>query len=122
MQKAIYDYDIHMDYNRANEYAYESVLDLNYVDISYVDYYYCVKNSTDPNENIESLLRHNQAAQIYVFVEDQRHPLVSASVPILQGNQYEEILIPCKPTSKNVDVQLFKEGNAVSKIWIFFCC
>lgn len=120
MQKAIYDYDIRMSYNRANKYAYESVLDLNRVDITYVDYYYCAKNSSEPNANIETLLEQNQAAQIYVFVEDRRHPLVGASVPALQGNQYEEILIPCKPTSKNFEVQLFKEGNVVCEIEIFF--
>lgn len=99
----------------ANKYAYESVLDLNQVDFTYVDYYYCVKNSTAPNALFEELLEHNEAAQIYVYVEDRRHPLVRASVPIFEGNQYDEIIIPCKPTSKKFEVQLFKEGNQVSK-------
>lgn len=102
-----------MYYNRANKLAYESVLDLNRVVFTYVDYYYCVKNTSEPNASIEILLKRNQAAQIYVFVEDHRHPLVRASVPILQGNQYDTILVPCKPTSKKFEVQLFKEENEV---------
>lgn len=119
MQKPFYrDYETHMNYNRANKYAYESILDLNQVDFTYVDYYYCVKNSTEANASFEELLKHNQAARIYVFVEDRRHPLVGASVPSLQGNQYDEILIPCKPTAKTFEVQLFKEGNEVSKFWL----
>lgn len=119
-QKVVYDFEIRTSYNGASKYMHESVLDLNRVDFTYVDHYYCVKNASEPNANIETLLRRKQAAQIYVFVEDHRHPLVRASVPILEGNQFEELLIPCKPTSKNFEVQLFKEGNVVGKIGRFF--
>lgn len=121
-QKAVYDFEIahnthaNADDNHGNKYTYESVLDLNNVDSTYVDYYYCVKNTSKINANIETLLQHHQAAQIYVFVEDRRHPLVPASVPILEGNQYDEMIIPCKPTSKNFEVQLFKEGNVRREI------
>lgn len=116
LQKAVYDYDIHMYQNRAKKYPYESVLDLNRVETTYVDYYYCVKNSSDPNASIESLLERQEASQIYVYVDDRRKPLVSISVSDLEANQFDEILIPCKPSSKNFDVQLFKEGIMVSKI------
>lgn len=113
LQRAFYgDYETHMSHNPANKYAYETVLDLNRAAFTYVDYYYCVKNSSESNANIEFLLQNHQAAQIYVFVEDRRHPLVRASVPILQGNQYDTILVPCKPTSKKFEVQLFQEGGS----------
>lgn len=126
MQKVVYDFEIahnthvNADYNGAKTYTYESVLDLNRVDSTYVDYYYCVKNASKPNANIETLLRHQQAAQIYVFVEDRRRPLVTASVPTLEGNQYDEIIVPCKPTSKSFEVQLFKEGSVVSNLCNIF--
>lgn len=47
------------------------------------------------------------------FTVDQEHPLAPVSVPLIQGNQFEEITIPCKPTSQKVDVQLIKEGDEV---------
>lgn len=121
-QKAVYDFDImhnthvNPNHNHDNKYTYESILDLNRVDSTYVDYYYCVKNTSEPNASIETLLRQQQAAQIYVFAEDRRHPLVSVSVPDLEGNQFDELIIPCKPSSKNFEVQLFKEGDEVSQI------
>lgn len=120
-KKAVYDFEIthNTHANHANKYSYESVLELKHVDYTYVDYYYCVKNTSETNANIETLLRHRQATQIYVFVEDRRRPLVPASVPLLEGNQYDEITIPCRPTSKEFEVQLFKEENVVSRIRYF---
>lgn len=47
---------------------------------------------------------------------DPQHPLVPVSVPILQGNQHEDIVIPCKPTSKMWNIQLIKEGDEVNDI------
>lgn len=36
--------------------------------------------------------------------------------PLLDGSQYQEILIPCKPTSKMWEVQLIKEGDEVTQM------
>lgn len=47
------------------------------------------------------------------FTADSEHPLAPVSVPLIQGNQFEEITIPCKPTSDKSDVQLIKEGDEV---------
>lgn len=42
---------------------------------------------------------------------DRKHPLVRVSIPLFQGKQNDEIIVPCKPTSKNFDVRLIQEGN-----------
>lgn len=52
-----------------SQYPYESVLELSQVDYSYVDYYYCVKNVSNFDTKIDTLLENNQASKIYLFVE-----------------------------------------------------
>lgn len=44
---------------------------------------------------------------------DRRHPLVRVSIPILEGSLNEDIIVPCKPTSKKFEIQLIKDGNEV---------
>lgn len=51
---------------------------------------------------------------IWIFeIVDAEHPIVPVSIPLIQGNQFEDITIPCKPTSKQWEVQLFKENDEV---------
>lgn len=38
------------------------------------------------------------------------------SIPILEGKLNDEIVVPCKPTSKTFKVQLIKDGNEVNFI------
>lgn len=47
------------------------------------------------------------------FVADPQHPIVKVDNPFLNGAQYQDIIIPCKPTSKMWDIQLIKEGDEV---------
>lgn len=47
------------------------------------------------------------------MISDSDHPLANVNVPIVQGNRYEDVVIPCKPTSKNIEVQLIKDGDEV---------
>ncbi|XP_031631901.1 vascular endothelial growth factor receptor 1-like isoform X3 [Contarinia nasturtii] len=97
------------------EYAYESVLELIQIDYTYVGYYYCVKNSsvsdTNDRESLETLIESGHASRIYLFVEDPLHPLAEVSIPVVQGNQHQDIIIPCKPTSKKWDIKLIKEAD-----------
>lgn len=50
----------------------------------------------------------------FIFELDPQHPLAPVSIPILQGNQHQDIVIPCKPTSRKYDVKLIKEGDEVN--------
>lgn len=54
-----------------SKYPYESVLELSQVDYSYVDYYYCVKNSSGFETNVDTLVKNKQASNIYLFVEGE---------------------------------------------------
>lgn len=49
----------------------------------------------------------------FEFVADPQHPIVKVDNPFLNGAQYQDIIIPCKPTSKMWDIQLIKEGDEV---------
>lgn len=44
---------------------------------------------------------------------DPQNPLVQVTNPLVNGAQYQDIVIPCKPTSKMWDIQLIKEGDEV---------
>lgn len=39
--------------------------------------------------------------------------LVPSEYPIVEGNLNEEVVIPCKPTSKKWEVELIKENDKV---------
>lgn len=52
-----------------DEHPYETTLELTNVTYRYVGYYYCVKNSSDPDDSLEVLLENEQASRIYLFVE-----------------------------------------------------
>lgn len=40
--------------------------------------------------------------------------LVHNDFPMITGIQNDDIIIPCKPTSKNIAVKLIKEGEEVN--------
>lgn len=133
--------DVQYSYNQNNPYPYESIIELPHVDFTFVGFYHCVKNSSEADGNLDTLVDNSLASSIYLFVEgmftsywksnifqfiqilwiiiwfivvtDPNHPLVPVSLPILNGAQYQDIVIPCKPTSKMWDVQLIKEGDEV---------
>lgn len=132
-------YNIHESYNQNNEYPYESILELPNVDIGYVGYYYCVKNTTT-EVSLETLVDSGQGSRIYLFVEgkkfslftntgtrpiriiiqcfliaDPQHPLVPVANPFVNGAQYQEVDIPCKPSSKKWKIQLIKDGDEVKE-------
>lgn len=50
------------------------------------------------------------------LVADPQNPLVPVPNPFLNGAQYQDIVIPCKPSSKMWDIQLIKEGDEVKTL------
>lgn len=51
---------------------------------------------------------------IFSFFIDMENLLVHNDFPMITGVQNGDIVIPCKPTSKNVAVKLVKEGDEVN--------
>lgn len=47
---------------------------------------------------------------------DPEHPIAPANIPFIQGNQFEEVTVPCKPTSKKWEVQLIKDEDEVNQL------
>lgn len=55
---------------------------------------------------------------VYIqFQSDPHNPLVEVMFPVIEGSQHQDVIIPCKPTSKRWEVKLIKEGDEVNK-----CC
>lgn len=54
----------------------------------------------------------HKASSIYVFVEDSENLLVHTT-PVIHSVQNSETIIPCKPTSKSVEVELLKDNEQV---------
>lgn len=113
---------------------YESTIHLIDVSHYYVGYFYCRTNDSIHEENLENLKTEFKIAEIYVYVNgnyniyinllllynkifyfvDIENLLVNHDFPMITGNQNGDIIIPCKPTSKNVEVRLIKDGDEVN--------
>lgn len=48
-----------------------------------------------------------------LLIADPRNPLVPVNNPFVNGAQYQEVTVPCKPSSKMWEVQLIKDGDEV---------
>lgn len=46
---------------------------------------------------------------------DPENPLVHVNFPFVNGVQYADVVIPCKPTSKKVQLELIKDGDEVCR-------
>lgn len=61
----------------------------------------------------------------FIISADPENLLVNNDYPMITGVQNDIIVIPCKPTSKNVPVQLIKDGDKVNinvrMLKYFFC-
>lgn len=79
----------------------------NSVSIRFLSIENAVVNQSDPKK------RSNLKSNNRNMISDSDHPLANVNVPIVQGNRYEDVVIPCKPTSKNIEVQLIKDGDEV---------
>lgn len=48
---------------------------------------------------------------------DPENPIVQINYPFVHGIQFEDVVIPCKPTSKKVQLELIKDGDVVSYLF-----
>ncbi|GAB0098867.1 vascular endothelial growth factor receptor 1 [Sergentomyia squamirostris] len=93
---------------------YGSILRLINVNHKHVGYYYCVSeemlNLLPPGEHeaLDDPYHANTTSKIYVFVDDPENLMVEYEHPMGTAVQYEDAVIPCKPTSRNVQVELIK--------------
>uniref|UniRef100_A0A8W7JAA2 receptor protein-tyrosine kinase n=1 Tax=Anopheles albimanus TaxID=7167 RepID=A0A8W7JAA2_ANOAL len=74
--------------------------------------YYCVKRSMYDEENedeLDELVVADHASTVYVYVNDTEQPLVPVNVPAFRVNQYDTLVIPCKPSHPATEVELHKD-------------
>ncbi|XP_030384764.1 vascular endothelial growth factor receptor 1 isoform X2 [Scaptodrosophila lebanonensis] len=95
-------------------------LQLQNVHSEYVGAYYCVKLSDIPDTEIDireskfiELTNNNDATSIYVYVNDRNH-LLGPTIAMVDVTQFDEVIIPCKPTMPDVVVQLSFNGETHS--------
>ncbi|KAL7045415.1 hypothetical protein ACKWTF_002226 [Chironomus riparius] len=97
---------------------FHSHLELKSVTISQVGFYYCVHNRSvriDNDFDYEKEVIDYEASSIYVFVNDTENPLYNHNQNLIFARQYEPFIIPCKPNSPDVKIELIKDGEEVKK-------
>ncbi|XP_063923158.1 vascular endothelial growth factor receptor 1-like isoform X3 [Zophobas morio] len=86
-------------------YKYARKLFIQNITYPYTGFYQCL------DKNVESF-DDNDGSSIYLYVRDQEHLSVSdAEVETVTVTQYDEAVIPCRPTSPDVDVKLTLIGG-----------
>lgn len=64
--------------------------------------------------DLEDIEAQYKATSTYIFVKDPSSPLVPVMHPVVFAQQYEDVVIPCKPSSKDVLVELVKDEQEVN--------
>ncbi|XP_054082940.1 mast/stem cell growth factor receptor Kit isoform X2 [Zeugodacus cucurbitae] len=92
---------------------YGSMLYLLDISHSALGNYYCVKNSSIKkdidemaDEELVELVNNNKASSIYIYVNDPDNLLAEIDFPVITAIQYQDTVIPCKPTMPNIEVLL----------------
>lgn len=118
-----------------DENIYRSYLKISSANVNNVGRYYCAFNeSINENDEFEQLVNNFKASSIYVFVNgeiiitnsmenvdlkfnflDPENLLYDPKEPIIIGKQFEPFVIPCKPTSPQVKVELLNQDGEVIK-------
>ncbi|XP_055681384.1 platelet-derived growth factor receptor alpha-like isoform X2 [Lutzomyia longipalpis] len=97
-----------------------STIKLINVNHNHVGYYYCLREETKdlivPGQEIEYLDKPYHSSKIYVFVDDPANLMVPIIHPVASAVQYEPFVIPCRPTSKNVNVELIKAEDESQQV------
>lgn len=66
-------HNIHESFSHGSQYPYESTLEIEEVDYTYVGYYHCVKNITEEEkESLDTLVEAGVASRIYLFVDGRK--------------------------------------------------
>uniref|UniRef100_A0A182T200 Ig-like domain-containing protein n=1 Tax=Anopheles maculatus TaxID=74869 RepID=A0A182T200_9DIPT len=66
-------------------------------------------NRTAADEMLDEMVAEYSASAVYVYVDDPEYPLVPVHTPVFRVEQYQDFIIPCKPTHPNVEVELYKD-------------
>ncbi|XP_035776814.1 platelet-derived growth factor receptor alpha-like isoform X4 [Anopheles albimanus] len=91
---------------------YGTMLTIKRASAAVVGRYYCVKRSMYDEENedeLDELVVADHASTVYVYVNDTEQPLVPVNVPAFRVNQYDTLVIPCKPSHPATEVELHKD-------------
>uniref|UniRef100_A0A182LVP8 Ig-like domain-containing protein n=1 Tax=Anopheles culicifacies TaxID=139723 RepID=A0A182LVP8_9DIPT len=91
---------------------YGSVLMLADASVELVGRYYCVHVDSyheDMEDRLDDLVAEYLASTIYVYVDDPENPLVPIHSPAFRVDQYEDFIVPCKPTRPDIEVELYKD-------------
>ncbi|EAA10091.3 AGAP008813-PA, partial [Anopheles gambiae str. PEST] len=96
---------------------YGSVLMLTDASAKQVGRYYCINVASydeEREDELDDMVAEYLASTVYVYVNDPEHPLVPVSSPVFRVQQYDDFVIPCKPTHPEVEVELYNdlEGDA----------
>lgn len=62
-------YEVHDSFSQQKNYPHQSELELIGVNYTYVGYFYCVKNSSEIDAILKTLVQNSQASKIYLFVD-----------------------------------------------------
>ncbi|XP_035794996.1 vascular endothelial growth factor receptor 1-like [Anopheles albimanus] len=81
-----------------------AILTITNASAAVVGRYYCV-TSANKDEDLDDMVSVNLASTIYVFVLDNKEPLVPTP-KLMHYIQSEEVLVPCKPSYPDVEVEL----------------
>ncbi|XP_055548127.1 vascular endothelial growth factor receptor 1 isoform X2 [Wyeomyia smithii] len=85
---------------------------INLASAQVVGRYYCVFLSAEnahQEPDLDELEAQFKATSTYIFVKDPDSPLVPVLHTVVTATQYEDVVIPCKPSSKDVQVELVKD-------------
>uniref|UniRef100_A0A1L8DJT8 Protein tyrosine kinase n=2 Tax=Nyssomyia neivai TaxID=330878 RepID=A0A1L8DJT8_9DIPT len=97
-----------------------STIKLINVNHNHVGYYYCFREDTKhlliPGQEIDYLDNPYHSSKIYVFVDDPANLMIPILHPVASAVQYEPFVIPCRPTSKNVHVELIKAEDESQQV------
>lgn len=116
-------------------YPFAARLTIPAVDHTYVGFYYCVQSGGGEdisNANINELVDNFNATPFYIFVDGEwiftaifncynsfettfldPENLFVETMMVIHGTERETVIIPCKPTSKYVTVELLKDEEEV---------
>ncbi|XP_063923139.1 vascular endothelial growth factor receptor 3-like isoform X1 [Zophobas morio] len=88
-------------------YKYARKLVIQNITYLYTGFYQCLDKNADSFDD-------NHGSSVYLFVKDKEHLSVSdAEMETITVTRYSEAIIPCRPTSSDVEVSLIFYGEGV---------
>ena len=99
---------VHIDKRDGGGGGGPHVSELRLVRLGYADTgtFVCTYDGTGPDTSSP-----DNSTRVHLYVEDGRHLMVSSGVEMLQFVQSARAVLPCRPTSPQVNVTLHKEGE-----------